>query len=115
MKIGFIGTGIMGSSMAGHLMAAGHTLYIYNRTRSKAEDLLARGAHWFDSPIALAKASEVIITIVGYPTDVEAMYLGESGILQHAPKCCITIDMTTSSPELAKEMGIRVSAEARRQ
>ena len=79
MKIGFIGTGIMGSSMAGHLMAAGHTLYIYNRTRSKAEDLLARGAYWFDSPIALAKASEVIITIIGYPKDVEAMYLGESG------------------------------------
>jgi 3-hydroxyisobutyrate dehydrogenase len=104
MKIGFIGTGIMGSSMAGHLMATGHTLYIYNRTRSKAEDLLARGAQWFDSPIALAKASEVIITIIGYPKDVEAMYLGESGILQHAPKGCITIDMTTSSPELAKQI-----------
>jgi 3-hydroxyisobutyrate dehydrogenase len=104
MKIGFIGTGIMGSSMAGHLMAAGHTLLVYNRTRSKAEDLLARGAQWFDSPIALAKTSEVIITIIGYPKDVESMYLGESGILQHAPKGCITIDMTTSSPELAKQI-----------
>jgi 3-hydroxyisobutyrate dehydrogenase len=104
MKIGFIGTGIMGSSMAGHLMAAGHTLHVYNRTHSKAEDLLARGAQWFDNPIALAKASEVIITIIGYPKDVEAMYLSESGILQHAPKGCITIDMTTSSPELAKQI-----------
>lgn len=90
MKIGFIGTGIMGKSMAGHLMAAGHTLHIYNRTRSKAEDLLARGAHWFESPAALAKASEVIITIIGYPKDVEAMYLGEAGLLQHAAKGCIT-------------------------
>jgi 3-hydroxyisobutyrate dehydrogenase len=104
MKIGFIGTGIMGKSMAGHLMAAGHTLHIYNRTRSKAEDLLARGALWFDSPAALAAESEVIITIIGYPHDVEAMYLGESGILQHAPKGCITIDMTTSSPDLAKQI-----------
>jgi 3-hydroxyisobutyrate dehydrogenase len=104
MKIGFIGTGIMGKSMAGHLMAAGHTLHIYNRTRSKAEGLLARGAQWFDSPTALAKASDVIITIIGYPKDVEAMYLGESGILQYAPKGCITIDMTTSSPELAKQI-----------
>lgn len=104
MKIGFIGTGIMGKSMAGHLMAAGHTLHIYNRTRSKAEDLLARGALWFDSPAALAAESEVIITIIGYPNDVEAMYLGESGILQHAPKGCITIDMTTSSPDLAKQI-----------
>jgi 3-hydroxyisobutyrate dehydrogenase len=104
MKIGFIGTGIMGSSMAGHLMAAGHTLHVYNRTRSKAEGLLARGAQWFDSPTALAKVSEVIITIIGYPKDVEAMYLGESGILQYAPKGCITIDMTTSSPELAEEI-----------
>ena len=104
MKIGFIGTGIMGSSMAGHLMAAGHTLHVYNRTRSKAEGLLARGAQWFDSPTALAKASDVIITIIGYPKDVEAMYLGESGILQYAPKGCITIDMTTSSPELAKQI-----------
>lgn len=104
MKIGFIGTGIMGKSMAGHLMAAGHTLHVYNRTRSKAEGLLARGAQWFDSPTALAKASDVIITIIGYPKDVEAMYLGESGILQYAPKGCITIDMTTSSPELAKQI-----------
>jgi 3-hydroxyisobutyrate dehydrogenase len=104
MKIGFIGTGIMGSSMAGHLMAAGHTLHVYNRTRSKAEGLVSLGAQWFDSPTALAKASEVIITIIGYPKDVEAMYLGESGILQHAPKGCITIDMTTSSPELAKQI-----------
>ena len=104
MKIGFIGTGIMGKSMAGHLMAAGHTLHIYNRTRSKAEDLLARGALWFDSPAALAAASEVIITIIGYPKDVESMYLGETGLLQHAPKGCITIDMTTSSPELAEQI-----------
>jgi 3-hydroxyisobutyrate dehydrogenase len=65
---------------------------------------LARGAQWFDSPTALAKASDVIITIIGYPKDVEAMYLGESGILQYAPKGCITIDMTTSSPELAKQI-----------
>jgi 3-hydroxyisobutyrate dehydrogenase len=79
-------------------------LHVYNRTRSKAEGLVSLGAQWFDSPTALAKASEVIITIIGYPKDVEAMYLGESGILQHAPKGCITIDMTTSSPELAKQI-----------
>ena len=85
-------------------MAAGHTLHIYNRTRSKAEDLLARGAYWFDSPAALAAASDVIITIIGYPKDVESIYLGEAGLLQHAPKGCVTIDMTTSSPELAKQI-----------
>ena len=104
MKIGFIGTGIMGKSMAGHLMAGGHAVQIYNRSRAKAEDLLAQGATWFDSPTSLAAASDVIITIIGYPKDVEAIYLGPSGILQHAKKGCITIDMTTSSPELAKRI-----------
>lgn len=104
MKIGFIGTGIMGKSMAGHLMAGGHTVNIFNRSRTKAEDLLARGATWFDTPADLAAASDVIITIIGYPADVEAIYLSSGGILQHARKGCITIDMTTSSPELAKKI-----------
>lgn len=106
MKIGFIGTGIMGKSMAGHLMAGGHSVQIYNRSRDKAEELLARGATWFETPASLAAASDVIITIIGYPKDVEAIYLGPDGILQNAKKGCITIDMTTSSPELAKQIAV---------
>ncbi|MDP3622071.1 MAG: NAD(P)-dependent oxidoreductase [Polynucleobacter sp.] len=106
MKIGFIGTGIMGKSMASHLMAGGHSVQIYNRSRDKAEELLARGATWFETPASLAAASDVIITIIGYPKDVEAIYLGPDGILQNAKKGCITIDMTTSSPELAKQIAV---------
>lgn len=99
--IGFIGIGVMGRSMASNLIDAGFQTHIYSRTKSKAEDLIDRGAVWHDSPAQVAAASDVVITIVGYPKDVEEVYLGEKGILQNCKKGNIVIDMTTSSPELA--------------
>ena len=100
-KIGFIGTGIMGAAMAAHLMEAGFEVSVYNRTKEKAEELLRRGAAWCDSPAACAEGKDAVITIVGYPKDVEEVYFGEKGILEHARKGAYLIDMTTSSPELA--------------
>ena len=99
--IGFIGIGVMGKSMASHIMKGGFTTNIFTRTRSKAEELLAQGAQWQESPGQVAAASDVIITIVGYPTDVEDIYLGDDGILANCKKGNIVIDMTTSSPSLA--------------
>jgi 3-hydroxyisobutyrate dehydrogenase len=100
-RIGFIGTGVMGLSMAGHLLDAGYSLGVYNRTRAKAESLLERGSAWHAGPGALAAASDVVITIVGFPGDVEAVYLGDDGILPRAAEGTLAIDMTTSSPSLA--------------
>ena len=102
-KIGFIGMGVMGSSMAGHLLAAGHELTVYNRTREKATPLLERGAHWADSPAALAAGVDVVLSMVGYPRDVEEIYFGELGILQ-MKKGGYVVDMTTSSPKLAQRI-----------
>lgn len=102
MKIGWIGTGVMGKSMAGHLHAAGHELYVFNRTKAKAADLLDKGAQWCESPAAVAQEAEIVFTIVGFPTDVEATYLGEQGVLSVDGPCRIIVDMTTSEPGLAK-------------
>jgi 3-hydroxyisobutyrate dehydrogenase len=102
-RVGFIGLGNMGQSMAGHILKAGYPLQVYNRTRGKADDLLARGAVWCDSPGELAANSDVIITIVGYPRDVEEVYLGDNGIVARA-RNALLIDMTTSSPELAQRI-----------
>ena len=102
-RVGFIGLGNMGQSMAGHILNAGYPLHVYNRTRAKADDLLARGAVWCDSPGELAANSDIIITIVGYPRDVEEVYLGDNGIVARA-RNALLIDMTTSSPELAQRI-----------
>lgn len=99
--IGFIGTGVMGKSMAGHLLKAGYTLHVFNRTKSKAEELIQNNAIWEDSPSDIARNCNVIITIVGFPNDVEEVYLGEKGIIQHAKEGSYLIDMTTSKPNLA--------------
>ncbi len=99
--IGFVGIGVMGKSMAKHLMNAGFKTHIYTRTRSKAEELVALGAVWEESPGAVAAVSDVVITMVGYPDDVEQVYRGEDGILANCKRGCVVIDMTTSSPELA--------------
>ncbi|MBN2687611.1 MAG: NAD(P)-dependent oxidoreductase [Deltaproteobacteria bacterium] len=101
MKIGWIGTGIMGASMAGHLHAAGHELFLYNRTKEKAAPLLARGARWCETPAEVAGNGEFVFTMVGFPRDVEEVYFGEEGILTADGPCRIVIDMTTSSPGLA--------------
>lgn len=103
-KIAFIGTGVMGASMAGHLLAAGYPVSVYNRTRTKTDELVAAGAVWKDSPFEAASDADVVITIVGYPSDVEAVYLGEKGILSALAANSVAIDMTTSSPILAKQI-----------
>ena len=103
-KIGFIGTGIMGSSMAGHLLAGGYPVQVFNRTKEKAAGLIARGATWANSLAELAAQADVIITIIGYPRDVEETYLGPQGILANAKNGTIAIDMTTSSPALAVQI-----------
>lgn len=102
--VAFIGTGVMGRSMAGHLLAASHPVVVYNRTRAKAESLLAKGARWADSPAAAAAEADCVITIVGYPKDVETTYLGADGVVAHAREGALLIDMTTSSPTLAKRI-----------
>lgn len=102
-KIGFIGLGVMGGAMAEHLLEAGFELTVYNRTKKKAETLLSKGAKWADTPAAAAKNSDVVITMVGYPEDVEEVYLGKDGILE-AKTGGYVIDMTTSSPKLAKKI-----------
>lgn len=107
--VAFIGTGVMGSAMAGHLLAAGYPVRVYNRTRSKAEQLVERGARWCDSPAEAAREADVTITMVGYPADVEAVYLGPDGIVDNAKSGAVLIDMTTSSPDLAR----RIDAAAR--
>jgi len=99
--IGFIGLGVMGHSMAGHLLDAGYKMQVYTRSKAKAEDLLARGAKWAKTVAELAKASDLVISIVGYPADVEEIYLGPSGILENAGSGTIAVDMTTSDPGLA--------------
>jgi 3-hydroxyisobutyrate dehydrogenase len=107
MKIGWIGTGVMGASMAGHLQKAGHELYVFNRTKSKAKGLLDRGASWCDTPAKVASNSEIVFTIVGFPFDVEEVYLGEAGILAGEVPCKIVVDMTTSRPSLAQEIAAK--------
>ncbi|MBC1543503.1 NAD(P)-dependent oxidoreductase [Listeria cossartiae] len=103
-KIGFVGTGVMGASMAGHLLEAGYEVFIYTRTKTKAEGLLSKGAHWEETPAGLASKVDVLISMVGYPQDVEALYLGENGILENLAAGSVAVDMTTSSPALAQKM-----------
>lgn len=108
--IGFIGLGVMGKSMVSHLMEKGYKAHVYTRTKAKAEDILHKGAVWQDTPAEVAEKANVIITIVGYPADVEEVYFGPEGILEHGGKGSTVIDMTTSSPELAKKINEEAGA-----
>lgn len=103
-KIAFIGTGVMGRSMAGHLLRAGHQLHVFNRTKEKAQALIDAGAHWHDTAGGAAAAADFVITIVGFPSDVEQTYLGPDGIVARARPGAVLIDMTTSSPLLARRI-----------
>jgi 3-hydroxyisobutyrate dehydrogenase len=103
-RIGWIGTGVMGRSMCGHLMAAGFKATVYNRTKEKAKPLVEHGATLADSPQAVAAASDVVFTIVGYPADVREVTLGAHGTLTAARPGTILVDMTTSEPALAVEI-----------
>jgi 3-hydroxyisobutyrate dehydrogenase len=109
-KLGWIGTGVMGSSMCGHLLAAGFAVTVYNRTRERAEPLVAKGAKWADTPKAVAEASDVIFSIVGFPHDVREITLGENGALAGCKQGNILVDMTTSEPTLAREIAAAAKA-----
>src|SRR4051795_10506783 len=102
--IGFIGTGVMGKSMASHLLSAGFPMIVYNRSKEKAEELLQKGAIWVSTPMEVAQQANVIFTIVGYPKDVEEVYLGKQGIIANANAGSYVVDMTTSTPTLAKKI-----------
>lgn len=104
MKIAWIGTGVMGESMAGHLLDAGHELYIYNRTEAKTKNLVDRGATLLKEVKDAPLNADVIFSMVGYPKDVEGIYLGENGLITTAKKDQVFVDMTTSSPTLAEKI-----------
>ena len=104
MSIGWIGTGVMGNAMCGHLLSAGHRLAIFNRTRSKAENLISGGALWYDTPAEVAQSSDLIFSMVGFPADVETVLIGDRGALTGARRGSVIIDMTTSSPDLARKV-----------
>jgi 3-hydroxyisobutyrate dehydrogenase len=109
-KLGWIGTGVMGQSMAGHLLAKGYQVTVYSRTKAKAEALLAKGAKWADTPADVTKNSDVVFTIVGYPSDVREVILGKDGALAGAKSGSILVDMTTSDPSLAVEIASAAKA-----
>jgi len=104
IHIGWIGTGVMGKSMCKHIQDAGYRISVYNRTRSKAEELLTKGATWAQSPREVARESDITFTIVGYPKDVYDVYFEENGILSGAKKNSTVVDMTTSQPSLSREI-----------
>jgi 3-hydroxyisobutyrate dehydrogenase len=110
LSIAFIGLGVMGRSMAGHLLRAGHRLHVHNRTPAKAAELLAAGAMWHDSAGSAAAAADAVITMLGFPSDVEASYLGAGGIVERARPGALLIDMTTSSPVLAQKIAKAAAA-----
>lgn len=103
-KIAFIGTGVMGASVVKHLLNAQYDVTVYSRTKSKANDLIEHGANWAGTPKEAASEKDIIFTMVGFPSDVEEVYLGENGLLQSAKEGSIVVDMTTSEPTLAKKI-----------
>lgn len=104
MKIAFIGTGIMGSSMASNLLKKGHEVFVYNRTKEKAQNVINNGATWCGSVKECVSDKDMVITMVGYPKDVRKIYFSSEGILENCKKGCYIIDMTTTSPELSVEI-----------
>jgi 3-hydroxyisobutyrate dehydrogenase len=103
-RVGWIGTGVMGRWMCGHIQAKGYATTVYNRSKAKAQPLLDAGAAWADSPKAVAERSDVVFAIVGFPKDVREVFLGTEGALAGSKPRTILIDMTTSEPSLAKEI-----------
>jgi len=108
--IGWIGAGVMGSSMCGHLLTDGYRVTIHSRTKSKAQPLLDRGAQWAEHPRAVAIDSDVLLTMVGFPQDVRTVYFDKTGILAGARAGMILIDMTTTQPSLSREIAVAASA-----
>ncbi|MFC6254295.1 NAD(P)-dependent oxidoreductase [Secundilactobacillus hailunensis] len=110
MKIGFIGTGVMGGAIAEHLLDAGHELVVYNRTKAKTDALVAKGATWVDTPAQVAQQTDVIFSMVGYPTDVESIYFDDQGIFSTLTAGKTVVDMTTSTPTLAEKIAAKAQA-----
>ncbi len=102
--IGFAGIGVMGNGMVGNLIRSGYHVHVYSRTKSKAEKVIGLGAIWRDSVADLVEKANAVITMVGYPKDVEEIYLNDQGIIRHANPGTVLVDMTTSSPSLAKRI-----------
>ncbi len=108
-RIGWIGTGVMGSSMCGHVLTAGYRVTLHSRTKSKAQPLVDLGATWAENPHAVAAQSDMIFTMVGFPQDVRTVYFGETGILAGARSGTVLIDMTTTDPTLSREIAERAT------
>lgn len=104
LRIAFIGLGVMGKPMAGHLMAGGHALTVYSRTKEKAEGLLEAGADWADTAAACVRGCDMVMTMVGMPADVEQVYFGPEGIIENAARGAVLIDATTTSPALSQRI-----------
>ncbi|HET7839636.1 MAG TPA: NAD(P)-dependent oxidoreductase [Rectinemataceae bacterium] len=102
--VGFVGTGVMGASMAGHLLKAGYRVHVTTRTKAKAKALIDAGAVWEEDPAVLAPKCTAIISMVGYPADVEQVYFGPAGLIEKAKPGSLLIDTTTSRPDLAKRI-----------
>ena len=103
-RVAWIGTGVMGASMCGHVVDRGYPVNVFNRSRERATELVERGARWCDTPAAAAADARFIVTMVGFPADVREVILGDSGVLAAAPEGALLIDMTTSEPSLAREV-----------
>ena len=108
-RIGWIGTGVMGSSMCGHILTAGYRVTLHSRTKAKAQPLVDLGAAWAENPLTVAAQSDMIFTMVGFPQDVRAVYFGETGILAGAQSGTVLIDMTTTNPTLSREIAERAT------
>jgi len=104
MRVGWIGTGVMGAPMCGHLLASGCEVTVHTRTRERAKALLEDGAAWADSPATVIQDAEVVFTMLGFPSDVHEVYFGERGLLEAAPAGRILVDMTTTRPQLARDI-----------
>ncbi len=103
-RIGWIGTGVMGAPMCGHILNNGYQVTVFNRTKEKARSLLEKGANWADSPTDVSRQSDVVFTMVGFPEDVREVYFGPTGLLKGVRRGMILVDMTTTKPSLAQEI-----------
>jgi 3-hydroxyisobutyrate dehydrogenase len=109
-SLGWIGTGIMGRSMCGHLLAKGHPVTVHSRTKARADGLIEQGARWADSAAQVAAAADIVFTMVGFPADVRDVYFGDAGVLHSLPSGAIAVDMTTTEPSLAIEIARAATA-----
>ena len=109
-RIGWIGTGVMGTSMCGHVLAAGYRVTLYSRTKAKAQPLVDIGAAWAENPRAVAAESDILFTMVGFPQDVRSVYFDETGILAGTLPGALLVDMTTTDPVLSREIAERATA-----